>query len=214
MADAGLAVVADEMWGRDCLAYNVQGRFSDEAVQAIGALQDDVRDILPAPVHVCPPHALHVSIAAPVSVRWPDHGKDAYWQDIAAGTLADLEGLCRSQRRFALHLTTLRVTPSAIIAVADYVPALVGAIRARFAQAPGHPSLPRPVYDIAHTTIARFSAGALLPEPVVRRISARPVALAACVARIELVRERVYPSLETDTLASFELSPAEADRRV
>ncbi len=207
MPDAGLAVVADVTWGMHCLAYNVQGQFSDAALQEIALLQNEVLTHVPLPLNVSPPHALHLSIYAPVPVRWPDSGKGDYWQEIAARTRADLEDLCTSQRSFTLHFDTLRVSPSAIIAVASGVPELVAAIRERFSQAPGHPCWPRPMYDIAHTTLARFSADGVLPEPIIHQLSTKPISVMASVIRIQLVRETVYPSLQVDTLTSYDLAP-------
>lgn len=205
MPDNGLTVAADGMWGAPCLAYNIQGVLPDDTLNAIAQMQHGLHGAgLPA-FNPCPRGSLHISIHALVPVRAPIAGKQDYWAGISAKALSDLDRLCRGRRSIAIHLNEIRLTPTAIIAIARAVPDLVDDIRTYFSKWPAQPGWIRPRYDIAHVTLARFSAAGLIPAALVRDISARPMSLETTVSRIQLVRERVYPSLEADAISSLDL---------
>lgn len=205
MSVGGIRTAPDEKWGKPCLAYNVQVRFSADALDEIVRLQDGLQALSPSPLHLSPRDSLHVSIYALVPVRWPDAGKADYWRAMSAPAMSALRTLCADRRRFALRFERLRMTPSAIIAIATETPDLIADIRGHFDRLPGHPRLPKPRYDIVHTTLARFGSEAHVPEAVVRRISVMEMSLAADIDQVQLVCERVYPSLELDDLARFDL---------
>lgn len=205
MPDDGLTVTADGMWGAPCLAYNIQGVVPNDALNAITQMQHGLPGAgLPA-FNLCPRGSLHVSIYALVPARSPIAGKEDYWAGVSAKALSDLDRLCRDKRSVALHFDEIRLTPTAIIAVARAVPDLIDDIRTHFSQWPAQPGWIRPSYDIAHVTLARFSVAAQIPDALVRDISARPMSLEATVSQIQLVRERVYPSLEVDVISSLDL---------
>jgi hypothetical protein len=208
MSDNGLTVTQDGMWGAPCLGYNILGVLPDAALNAIARMQHELHGAgLPA-FNPCPRGSLHISIYALVSVRSPTAGKQDYWASVAKKALADLERLCRDRPSIALHVTEIRLTPTAIIAVARAVPDLVDDIRAYFSKWPAQPGWIRPNHDIAHVTLARFSAAGLISAALVRDISARPMSLETTVSRIQLVRERVYPCLEIDVISSLDLPKA------
>jgi hypothetical protein len=198
-------VTADEMWGKPCLAYNIQAVLPQDALDAFGQLQRDFGAFgLPA-INLCPRHSQHLSIHALVPVRLPIAGKEDYWAGISAVAFSDLDRLCRGRRGIALHFNEVRITSSAIIAVASAVHDLIGDIREHFSRWPAPSGWIRPTYDIAHVTLARFSAAAQVPTSLVREVSARPLSLDVTISRVRLVRERVYPCLEVDELSSYDL---------
>lgn len=193
------------MWGKPCLAYNVQASFPVDALGAIAAIQHHL-NALPLPQLKCPPpQAQHVSIYALVPVRWPDAGKEAYWNEISASAISSLQALCAGRRRFELQFDRLQLTPSAIIAVAAEMPDLIVDIREHFHRTPGHPHLPKPDYDIVHTTLARFDREDHVSEAVIREVSTTDIALTVEVEQLCLVRECVYPSLVLDEIVRFDL---------
>ena len=77
-----LQTIADEIWGRPCLAYHVQPSLEPEARDAFEAVQRAFAALWPEPLHVGPKHGLHVTIY-PLLTVWGDYDKDAYWQSIA-----------------------------------------------------------------------------------------------------------------------------------
>jgi hypothetical protein len=200
-----MCTAPDDGWGKPCLAYNVQARFSARTLDEMALLQDGLQALSPLPLNLSPRHSLHVSIYALVPVRWPDTGKADYWNERSAQAISDLGTLCGDRRRFALCFEQLRITSSAIVAIATETPDMIADIRRHFDRLPGHPSFPKPRYDIVHTTLARFGSNTHVPESVVRRISTMRMSLAADIDQVQLVRERVYPSLETDDIARFAL---------
>ena len=74
-----LQTIADEIWGRPCLAYHVQPSLEPEARDAFEAVQRAFAALWPEPLHVGPKHGLHVTIY-PLLTVWGDYDKDAYWQ--------------------------------------------------------------------------------------------------------------------------------------
>lgn len=193
------------MWGKPCLAYNVQASFPVNALGAIAAVQDHLNALSLPQLKCPPPQAQHVSIYALVPVRWPDAGKEVYWNEISAAAISSLQALCAGRRRFKLRFDRLRLTPSAIIAVAAETPGLIADIREHFHRAPGHLHLPKPDYDIVHTTLARFDREEHVSAAVIRKVSTTDISLTMEVEHLCLVRECVYPSLVLDEMVRFDL---------
>jgi hypothetical protein len=208
LQEDGVAVTADEMWGRTCLAYNIQAAIPDDLRDALARTQRDLGTVGLPPFNVCPSASLHLSIFALVPVRSPVAGKETYWANVSSQAAGDLERICRDRRSMALRFDELRVTRTAVIAATQAVPDLMTEIRSHFARWPAHPNWTMPVYDIAHVTLARFAATAEISGTLADEISARPLSLAGDVSRIQLVREKVYPSLEVDVLKEFRLRNA------
>jgi hypothetical protein len=202
-----LAVVADDRWGTPCLGYLAQARIADPSLAAMATIQSALRAIVPLPLHLCPVRSLHVTIYGFVLPRWPDAGKDAHWQAIGAPCLAALDALGAGQRGVALQFDRLSVTPMAVIATATDPSGLIGRLRAAFAGLARHPVQPAPRYDIIHMTLARFGGAGVVSPTLLRDVAAIAPCGAAPVTQLQIVRERVYPSLEVDTLATVPLAP-------
>ena len=64
-----LTTIADDLWGRPCLAYHVQPVLPAEAWAALEDLLGPVAGRWPAPLHLGARHMLHVTIYALVPVR-------------------------------------------------------------------------------------------------------------------------------------------------
>lgn len=200
-----MQTIADEIWGRPCLAYHVQPSLEPEARDAFEAVQRAFAALCPEPLHVGPKHGLHVTIY-PLLTVWGDYDKDAYWQSITRGIQSILEDLCTGPRPLELRFSGLKVTNTAIIATATEESGLIAAIRERIVRDIPPPPGQKPIiYDLIHSTLARYRTKASIPDDVVARIESLPVSITAPVRRIRLVRETLFPCLATDELASFPL---------
>jgi hypothetical protein len=206
MADDGLLLIGDDMWGAPCLAYNLQAHFSDDALRMISVAQTGLEQMFPYPLNLCPLTSLHVSVYGLVPVVWADPGKEEYWQEISTKVIADLGRLCEGSHAFQLQFSRLRVTPRAVIAIAADPSGTIEKIREHFHQTARHPALPMQSYDIVHTTLARFRFNAFLPNEGLAQIESRQISIPAAITHLKIVRERIYPSIEFDNITSMRLA--------
>jgi hypothetical protein len=210
MSAAMLQTIADDIWEKPCLAYHVQPSLEPETREAFEEVQRNIVESWPEPLNVGPKHGLHVTIYPLVPVKGA-FDKDAYWQGIARQSQNLVEDLCHGHRPLELRFSRLRVTDTAIIATATEATGLIDAIRGRIVSdispPPGHKPI---IYDLIHTTLARYRTRASIPDDVVHRIENLPVSITAPVAQIRLVRETQFPCLVTDELASIPLIGSEA----
>ena len=200
-----LQTIADDIWGKPCLAYHVQPSLEPETREAFEEVQQAIAGFWPEPLNVGPKHGLHVTIDPLVPVKGA-FDKDAYWQGIARRSLGFLEDLCAGHQSLELRFSRLKVTDTAIIATATEETGLIDAIRSRIVSdippPPGH----RPIiYDLIHSTLARYRTRAPIPANVVKHIESLPVSITAPVTHIRLVRETLFPCLRTDEIASIPL---------
>jgi hypothetical protein len=200
-----LQTIADDIWGKPCLAYHVQPSLEPQTREAFESVQRAIAAHWPEPLHVGPKHGLHVTIYPLVPVKGA-FDKVAYWQSIARLSESLVEDLCADRRSLELRFSRLKVTDTAIIAVAEETTGLIDAIRARIVNdippPPGHKPI---IYDLIHSTLARYRTKALIPHDVIERIESLPVSIKAPVTQIRLVRETLFPCLETDEIASIPL---------
>jgi hypothetical protein len=200
-----LQTIADDIWAQPCLAYHVQPSLEPETREAFEEVQRRIAEHWPEPLHVGPKHGLHVTIYPLVPVRGA-FDKDAYWQGIARQSRSLLEDLCAGHQALKLRFSRLKVTNTAIIATATEETGLIDAIRDRIVSdippPPGHKPI---IYDLIHSTLARYPTGASIPDDVVGRIESLPISITAPVTHIRLVRETLFPCLMTDEIASIPL---------
>lgn len=200
-----LQTIPDDIWAQPCLAYHVQPSLDPETRDAFESVQRAITDAWPEPLHVGPKHGLHVTVYPLVPVKG-DFDKEAYWRRISQPSQNLLEELCRSRRPLELRFSRLKVTDTAIIVTATDGTGLIEAIRSRIVSdippPPGHKPV---IYDLIHSTLARYRTKARIPKEAVERIESLPVSITAPVSRIRLVRETLFPCLETDQIASIPL---------
>jgi hypothetical protein len=200
-----LQTIADDIWGLPCLAYHVQPSLEPETREAFEAVQRAIAEHWPQPLHIGPKPGLHVTIYPLVTVKG-DFDKDAYWQSIAQRSRGLLEDLCAGHRTLELRFSRLKVTDTAIIATATEETGLIEAIRERIVRdIPPPPGASPIIYDLIHSTLARYRTKASIPDDVVKRIERLPVSITAPVRQIRLVRETLFPCLETDEIAAIPL---------
>ena len=197
-----LAPIADEWWGRPCLAYHVQPNLAPETGRQLWQLQQRVAEIWPQPLFLAPPEAMHVTIY-PLAMVQDSYDKDSYWRMVAPLAQAILADLCPDVPRLTLTYVRLKVTNVAIIAVARDDTGLIDAIRRRIVDTVPTPPVRGPLhYDLIHTTLARYRSAEPVAASVVERVERLPVAIAAEVTGINLVRETRFACLSRDVLAS------------
>ena len=201
-----LQTIADDLWGKPSLAYHVQPVLPAEALAALESLLGPIAGRWPAPLHLASRSMLHVTIYALVPVKG-DFDKEAYWRSIADPTLALVEELCAGHGPIELHFSRLKVTDTAIVAVAQETSGLIEAIRGRIAGTLPPPPGREPLrYDLIHTTLARYRSSAPVPEAVVAEVESLPVSVHAPVKAIKLVRETLFPCQAVDEIAAVPLA--------
>ncbi len=200
-----LQTIADDIWGQPCLAYHIQPSLEPRTRDAFEEVQRAFVELWPEPLHVGPRHGLHVTIYALVQVKGI-FDKEAYWQGIAGQSRRLLEELCDGHQSLELRFSRLKVTDTAIIATATEETGLIKAIRERIVRELPPPPGQKPIiYDLLHSTLARYRTGASIPDHVVERIESLPVSVTAPVRQIRLVRETLFPCLATDEIAAIPL---------
>ncbi|HEV2563995.1 MAG TPA: hypothetical protein VGU19_02820 [Microvirga sp.] len=200
-----LQTIADDIWGKECLAYHVQPSLEPETRDAFEEVQRAFVGLWPEPLHVGPRHGLHVTIYPLVTVKG-GFDKDAYWQTIAGPSRSLLEELCIGHQALELRFSRLKVTDTAIIATATEETGLIAAIRDRIVrEIPPPPGASPIIYDLIHSTLARYRTRASIPGDVVERIERLPVSITAPVRQIRLVRETLFPCLVTDGITAIPL---------
>jgi len=200
-----LQTIADDIWGRPCLAYHVQPSLDPETRQAFEGVQQAVRERWPDPLHLVPREGLHVTVYALIPVK-AEFDKPAYWQTVAGPCGALLEELCSGHGPLKLHFSRLKVTDTAIIATATETTGLIETIRQRIAEVIPPPPGRQPLrYDLIHTTLARYQTSSSVPASLIDGIEALPLSIRAPVAGIKIIRETLFPCLVRDELARFPL---------
>ncbi len=202
---AMLTTLADDIWGQPCLAFHVQPHLSAKTQSSLGEVQKAVAALWPHPLHTAPPEALHQTLYALAMVK-DRFEKEAYWQSIAEPCSEILDGLCRGHGPIELTYSRLKVTDTAIIAVATESTGLIEAIRHRIAELIPPPPGLRPMrYNLIHSTLARYQVSAEIPAETIAAIENLSVSVKAQVERIKLVRETRFPCTEYEELSSFSL---------
>lgn len=201
-----LHTIADDLWGKPSLAYHVQPVLPAGCSAALESLLDPIARRWPAPLHLGSRHMLHVTIYALVPVKG-EFDKEGYWRRIAAPSLALVEELCSGHAPIELHFSRIKVTDTAIIAVAQETSGLIEAIRERVANTIPLPPGREPLrYDLIHSTLARYRTSGPVPDAAVEGVESLPVSIRAPVRRIKLVRETLFPCLSVDEIASVPLA--------
>lgn len=198
-----LQTIADDIWGRPCLAYHVQPELSPKTQSCLAQLQTAIAERWPVPLFLAPPEALHVTLYALVQVK-DRYDKEGYWGAIAERCRALIEELCHGHRPLELRFSQLKVTDTAIIAIATDETGLIDRIRHAIAEEiPPPPSLGPIRYNLIHTTLARYRTADAVPDAAVRAVEAIPVSVEAPVERLKIIRETIFPCRATHEIHSF-----------
>lgn len=151
---------------------------------------------------------MHVSVAwlipvdqdnapAPKDAQWALHGQR--WCSEVRAALAGLAPL-------GLAYTSLIATDSAIIASAE-PRETINTLRSQLGK---RLMLPDDLNrgELVHTTLFRYSAPLQQPERLLQRLSSMNLHIATRVSELTVVREEIFPSLQTHVLDRYHLTAA------
>jgi hypothetical protein len=208
------AVLANQVllahrWGQPCRAYNVCIQPGSTEAAALAAIQASVLRLEPSLLQV-PERSLHANLAwlLPVHQEF-DRPKDELWQRHGPQwikTLADIAGRTSS---FRLSYRRLVATDSAVITVADE-PNRLSTLRRELMpllHLPGSAT----AGDLVHITLFRYARPLHDPASLLRWLAATEFHLNIDVSNLLVTRERVFPSLDYETLHRITLAPASRD---
>lgn len=200
-----LQTIADDIWGEPCLAYHVQPHLLPETQASLAKVQGEIAAHWPVPLFLAPPEALHVTLYALVQVRHR-YDKQGYWSSIQEPCRALLEEICTGHLPLELRFSRLKVTDTAIIAVATDETGLIDRVRKAIVEVISPPPGHEPIsYDLIHTTLARYRTSDAISGATVEAIEAIPVSVKAPVPRLKMVRETLFPCREIGEIHSFPL---------
>jgi hypothetical protein len=203
------AVLANKLrperrWGRSCRAFNLCIHLDDAVRRALSDVQDTILAAEPSMLRV-PQPAMHVSVAwlLPVHLQLSPAEKEDLWaaraRDWLSGIATELAGL----RRFRLRYSHVVATDSAVIALAwptgqvnELRTKLAGQLRIAEDVSPG---------DLLHTTLFRYPGPAGSPRALLAAVASLDIQIEVAVTEFLVIRERVFPALERDTLHRFPL---------
>lgn len=187
--------IRDPYWSRPLVSYTVMQLLDPAARAACADLLHEVAEIAGGAENllIAPAESFHLSLHAIAPVR-SDFDKDAWWQIHGDQALAVLRRWCAAQPATSLKFRELRVTQTAVIAVAEPQDAVWSLRRALSAEVPQPPG-GTPKYDMIHMTLARYAQPEKLPADFAARVTALPLALDVPLREIALMRETAYPLL-------------------
>jgi hypothetical protein len=192
---AGTAFVRDPYWGRPLVSYTVMALLEAPArarcvdvLRQVSAIAGGADRLLAAP-----PETFHLSLYAIAPVR-SDFDKDAWWAIHGEQALTVFRRWCDLQPATLLRFRELRVTQTAVIAVAepdDAVWSLRRLLHAGVPQPPGG----TPNYDMIHMTLARFAQPDCLPTDFAVQVAALAPEIDVPLQQACVMRETAYPLL-------------------
>jgi hypothetical protein len=183
-----------------------------EAARSFGEAQDQLAALLTG-LRPIPRDALHISVYGVIPVAWESAFKEQRWNERSGAVLSALQRSCACAHAFALTFDKIRVDPLAVIAIASPSNPFIDQLRVELAALVADAGAPRSPYTIVHSTLARFSQSSLLDADLVAQAKESAPRATVNVTSARLVRERVYPSLELDVIAEYQLRPLfEGDR--
>lgn len=187
--------VRDPYWSRPLISYTVMQLLTPaaragciEVLRQVSTMAGGAENLL-----VAPAESFHLSLHAIAPVR-SDFDKDAWWQIHGDQALAVFRRWCAVQPAVVLKFRELRVTPTAVIAVAEPQDAVWSLRRVLSAEVPQPPG-GTPKYDMIHMTLARYARPEKLPADFAARVTALPLQLDVELNAVTLMRETAYPLL-------------------
>lgn len=194
----------DPMWGQPCLAYNVQILLPLTMQQMLVNLQEDIHHQEAESLQRCPAHALHVSVASlvPVRAEGSRQDKEAQWQSIQHDSQAALHKIAKTTRAFQVRFCGVIATRGAIIAVATD-DGHMQAIREKLCKYVPLRSTP---INIIHSTLFRYRARLVDPQRLLASLQTMTLNQPFIVDELQIRRENVYPSLDSDLVLVAKLS--------
>ena len=201
----------DALWFKRCCAFHLQFFPDGATLSKLSSLQDDIERHSDAPLLRLPAASLHMTIvtlanaAAKFSIPneevWRLNGER--WKAVA-------DRLAEETPAFNLDFHELAVSAAAVFVKAEEPPEL-RKLRSAIIQAIDFEGWRPTPPQIAHITLFRFSAEGRLPEITA---DAGSLPKAVRVRSLQLLDERVYPSVEINVLSEPLLSDKAGSRDI
>jgi hypothetical protein len=198
---------SDPLLGRPCLSYQLQFCLPAEARAALAEISSQLARSVPSGLWLAPVETLHVTCSSLISPREDWYDKDQFWNRISSLVEKSVRQVELRIPAFRLHFGILRVTDTAIVALADHDPCVARA-RAIVAQLVPTPEArpPQPQSPTMHATLCRYSEAATLPRDLRNLAEGHQPDIWTEIDTLVLVRETTYPSLRVDTMMSVRLA--------
>lgn len=190
---------ADERWGLPCIGYHIQARPDYDSTANLQRLQQDTVRTSPIALNLIPADALHLSVATFVAAQSFSNDAELRWSQIEQDVRCKLAAV-PTREEFSILFPRLAFTRKAVIVLTRDQPPALREARDGFGEVMTSFGMERPQYDQAHITIARYAESAALDEAALSSIERDDLAVAVGFHPFRLVRERRYPSLQTEAI--------------
>jgi hypothetical protein len=204
MTDAALVLKADPLWGKRCIAYNLQADLTDDARRIFVRAQERLQAAGPG-LLTGPPATLHISVACLLSVR-ERYGvsKDSLWRRHRLRWTASLRELLAAVPPCEVIFRRLEVTDAAVIAVAEPQDE-VRTIRSHVADMLADVGVPSFQPSIIHATVLRYGSSELRAEALAEAARRVHIESTVPIRQLVLAKETIYPSLVREVIECMTL---------
>ncbi|ARM11244.1 MULTISPECIES: 2'-5' RNA ligase family protein [Rhizobium] len=201
----------DALWFKRCCAFHLQFFPDGATLSKLSSLQDDIERHSDAPLLRLPVASLHMTIATLVNAAAKfSIPNEEVWRLNGERWKAVADRLAEETPAFNLDFHELAVSAAAVFVKAEEPPEL-RKLRSAIIQAIDFEGWRPTPPQIAHITLFRFSAEGRLPEITA---DAGSLPKAVRVRSLQLLEERVYPSVEIKVLSEPLLSDKAGSRDI
>jgi hypothetical protein len=193
------------LWARPARGYNVHIELDPPTRSALEKIQRSLYQAEPG-LLVCPPKALHVSVAWLLAVHENYQvDKDSLWERNGGEWMAQLRRIAAESTAFRITYEHVVATDSAVIVLArPSEPA--NRIRQMIRERLRLPPETRNEADLVHTTLFRYRGQLSDPERFLAMIEDTRADATAEVEDLVVTKELVYPSLKAEVLERLPLA--------
>jgi hypothetical protein len=204
MTNATLLLKADPLWGKQCIAYNLQADLTDDVRRIFVRAQERLQATGPG-LLAGPPATLHISVACLLSVR-ERYGisKDGVWRRHGLRWTASLRELLAAVPPSEVIFRRLEITDAAVIAVAE-PQAEVRTIRSHVANMLADVGVPSFQPSIIHATVLRYGSSELHAEALAGAARRVHIESSVPIRQLVLSKETIYPSLAREVIECMTL---------
>jgi len=196
-------LATDNLWGQNCIAFNIQADLKPQAIAALVSVQIMLDIELPGQ-YIIPSNAMHISVLNIIHSRstLTDEAKSIRWKDNKHLWLRTISDVVQYTKPFGVKLNNVVAVPSGILVAANECKELI-ALRQRLVTSL---KLDMIIPELCHVTILRFSN--LIPDinKIRQVIDNLNIDIFTCISEVRISRELVYPSLKSETVYLYDLS--------
>ena len=197
-------IIVDELWYKKCSAINIQFKFNEYEQGKFNELQFEILNKTGESLLTCPAEALHISLAFILNVKDNSHqNKDHIWKEIQTECIENLRNIANKQKTIKIEFKQLIATNNAVIAVA-FDNTEVQNLRSKIKQIEPIKKLTANESNIVHTTLFRYKRKLLEPKSFQKKLDTCKVNIPVTIQEFKIIKELRYPSVETETIGTFE----------